>query len=156
MMDLEEQRDFSRDPTLYPWLKAMHRKLISQTGTERPEYAWGVLHGANLSKYLQIPPESPYWNLEWPEATACWRSRKSQFHASRLPKYKIDVYGFDTGVGLPKPVDYRDSPNLFSENDFPMDVENFVDNSKEHAFFWDRLKIRSTTLQTPVQPRLLL
>jgi hypothetical protein len=36
---------------------------------------------------------------------------------------EVDVYGFDTGKGYPKPVDYRDSPNLFQESDYPMDVE---------------------------------
>ena len=35
----------------------------------------------------------------------------------------IDVYGFDTGVGLPKPTDYRDLPNVFVEGFYPMDVE---------------------------------
>ena len=36
---------------------------------------------------------------------------------------EIDVYGFDTGAGLPKPTDYRDLPNLFSEGFYPMSVE---------------------------------
>jgi len=36
---------------------------------------------------------------------------------------KIDVYGFDTGEGLPKPDDYRDLTNLFSEGTFVMDVD---------------------------------
>ncbi len=35
---------------------------------------------------------------------------------------KIYVYGFDAIVSLPKPLDYMDSPNLFSENDFPIDA----------------------------------
>lgn len=34
----------------------------------------------------------------------------------------IDVYGFDTGTGLPRPHDYRDLPNLWSEGAFRMDV----------------------------------
>ena len=33
------------------------------------------------------------------------------------------MYGFDTGRGLPAPVDTRDCPNLFSSGDYPMDVE---------------------------------
>ncbi len=35
----------------------------------------------------------------------------------------IDVYGFDTGQGMPKPIDIRDLPNLYAEGDYPMDVE---------------------------------
>jgi hypothetical protein len=36
---------------------------------------------------------------------------------------RIDVVGFDTGRGLPRPHDYRDHPELFQEGDFPMDFE---------------------------------
>lgn len=35
----------------------------------------------------------------------------------------IDVYGFDTGVGLPPPRDHRDAPFIMDGGDFPMDVE---------------------------------
>ena len=34
---------------------------------------------------------------------------------------EIDVFGFDTGVGLPKPEDYRDFPNLYRACGFRMD-----------------------------------
>lgn len=33
---------------------------------------------------------------------------------------KISVIGFDSGEGLPAPVDYRDHPELFSQGDYPM------------------------------------
>ena len=32
------------------------------------------------------------------------------------------VVGFDTGTGMPPPVDYRDLPEIYQESDFPMDV----------------------------------
>lgn len=34
----------------------------------------------------------------------------------------IDVFGFDTGKGMPRAIDYRDHPDLYREGDFPMDV----------------------------------
>jgi hypothetical protein len=37
---------------------------------------------------------------------------------------EIDVYGFDTGGGLPKPLDYRDVPNLYLEAADPMNHES--------------------------------
>ena len=46
--------------------------------------------------------------------------------AKRLQEFydiRIDVYGFDTGRGLPKPTDYRDLPNLWSEGAYAMDEE---------------------------------
>jgi hypothetical protein len=36
---------------------------------------------------------------------------------------EIDVYGFDTGMGLPKPHDHRDLPNLYVEGSYAMDHE---------------------------------
>jgi hypothetical protein len=33
----------------------------------------------------------------------------------------IDVFGFDSGVGLPKPEDFRDQPNMWFEGQLPMD-----------------------------------
>ena len=36
---------------------------------------------------------------------------------------RIDVVGFDSGRGLPRPQDYRDHPELFQEGDYPMDFE---------------------------------
>ena len=37
-------------------------------------------------------------------------------------KRNLNVYGFDSGIGLPKPPVVRDLPNLFSEGFFPMDA----------------------------------
>ena len=42
--------------------------------------------------------------------------------AKKLSKiYKIDyeIIGFDTGLGMPKPIDYRDHPEKYREKDFP-------------------------------------
>lgn len=36
---------------------------------------------------------------------------------------KFRVVGFDTGKGMPPPVDYRDLPESFQEGDFPMDEQ---------------------------------
>ncbi len=35
----------------------------------------------------------------------------------------FDIYGFDTGTGLPPPLDYRDLPEGYQAGDFPMDRE---------------------------------
>ena len=43
----------------------------------------------------------------------------------------VDVYGFDTGTGLPKPEDYRDLPNLYTESSFRMDVEGLKKRLKK-------------------------
>jgi hypothetical protein len=48
-----------------------------------------------------------------------------EFHASeitRLLGVEIDIYGFDTGEGLPDPIDYRDLPYHWQKGFFKMDV----------------------------------
>lgn len=32
----------------------------------------------------------------------------------------IEIFGFDSGSGMPPPLDYRDHPNLYAQGDFPM------------------------------------
>ena len=33
---------------------------------------------------------------------------------------QINILGFDTGTGMPSPIDYRDHPDLYLKGDFPM------------------------------------
>jgi hypothetical protein len=47
----------------------------------------------------------------------------------------IDIYGFDTGTGLPPPKDYRDLPNIYSEGRFSMDVERLKLRLKKAKLF---------------------
>jgi hypothetical protein len=49
-----------------------------------------------------------------------------EYHAeqvSRLIPIEIEIYGFDTAEGLPKPADYRDLPYYWKEGFYKMDVE---------------------------------
>ncbi len=43
--------------------------------------------------------------------------------ASRVTGVEINVVGFDSGVGLPPPTDYRDHPELFQAADYPSAVD---------------------------------
>lgn len=36
------------------------------------------------------------------------------------------IFGFDTGKGMPPPIDYRDLPESFQAGDFPMDAERLA------------------------------
>ncbi len=41
-------------------------------------------------------------------------------HVTQETGVKFDIYGFDTGEGLPLPVDYRDHPESFQTGDYPL------------------------------------
>jgi hypothetical protein len=87
---------------------------------QRPHYTWGMAHGAYLAQQLGIPRISV---IELGVAGGNGLVALDQA-AARVEKalgVEIDVFGFDSGAGLPKPQDYRDLPNLWSPGDFPMD-----------------------------------
>ena len=49
-----------------------------------------------------------------------------EYHAREIAReleIEIDIYGFDTGRGLPRPLDYRDLPYHWKEGFFAMNVE---------------------------------
>jgi hypothetical protein len=86
------------------------------------QYVWPSVQAAKLAKHLGLDRVS---FIEF--GVAGGNSLVTlEAIAKRLEehfKINIDVYGFDTGAGLPRPSDYRDLPNLWSEGYFRMDVE---------------------------------
>jgi hypothetical protein len=110
--------------TLNPIYVKVRRQRDCQHG-----YTWGMVQGVHLAKVLGIDRVSA---IEFGVAGG-----RSLMVLERLADsvqsifgVTVDVYGFDTGVGLPKPVDYRDMPNLWSEGFFKMDVEKLKSRLK--------------------------
>jgi hypothetical protein len=89
---------------------------------ERPNYAWGVTHAAALAQALKIGHISVI-ELGVAGGNGLIALEEIAQRASELSGVDISIYGFDTGIGLPKPTDYRDLPNHFCEGSFPMDTE---------------------------------
>jgi hypothetical protein len=115
--------DFKNAPTATPWLNSQHKKILARSdGWRRPNYAWGALHALNLAAALKIPRVSV---IEFGVAGGNGLISLELISADLESVFgvEIDVYGFDVGSGLPEPVDYRDSPNLFQASAFPMDVQ---------------------------------
>jgi hypothetical protein len=87
----------------------------------RPPYGYCVFHGAALAKRLGYPRVSV---LEF--GVAGGRGLIDlEYHAREVSRelgIEIDVYGFDTGHGLPAPLDYRDLPYHWKEGFFDSDL----------------------------------
>jgi hypothetical protein len=119
----EADHNYDHDDYVYPRLNSIFLKLLSeQRGVLRPSYTWGVLHSVHLAKTLGINRVSV---IEFGVAGGNGLIALDRV-AEKLESMMgvvIDVYGFDTGVGLPKPEDYRDLPNLYTESSFCMDVD---------------------------------
>jgi hypothetical protein len=94
--------------------------LSAQQGCSH-NYTWGVIQAGNLAKGLGVPRISV---LEFGVAggNGLVALEKISEKVSAHYEVGIDVYGFDTGVGLPQSEDYRDLPDILCQGDFPMDV----------------------------------
>lgn len=87
----------------------------------RPNYAHLVYNAATLAARLGEPRVSI---LEFGVAGGAGLLAL-EYHAQEVEKIfpvKIEVYGFDTGAGLPDPKDYRDLPYVWKPGFFKMDV----------------------------------
>jgi len=113
--------NYDRDAYAYPYLNAILRKVVRAVPT-RPDYAWGVVQGAHLAKAIGSDSISV---IEFGVAggTGLIALERIAEQVERLMGLHIDVFGFDTGFGLPKPRDHRDLPNLYFEGAYPMDYE---------------------------------
>lgn len=88
----------------------------------RPNYTWCVLQAAHLAKALGLRRISV---IEFGVAGGNGLVALEEIAARVEPMFQIgiDVYGFDTGEGLPTVADYRDMPNIYSHGTYRMDVD---------------------------------
>ena len=98
----------------------------------RQPYAFGLLKAAEWAKEYGAKEMSA---LEFGVATGtgllnlCELAKK----VARVTGVKIKIYGFDSGSGLPKPVDYRDHPEGWQEGDFPMHEQALIAKLPDYA-----------------------
>ena len=105
----------------YEWIGQAFRQILRDPqGSRHRAYVWGVLQGASLAKILGHPRVSVF---EFGVAGGAGLVNLERI--AELVEQKtgvgIDIYGFDTGKGLPKPKDHRDVPYMWEEGDFSMD-----------------------------------
>jgi hypothetical protein len=97
--------------------------LRTDYGTwDRPHYAYGIYHSALLARALGEPRISV---IEFGVAGGNGLLSMERL-AERIGAHTgvaIDVIGFDSGGGMPAPVDYRDLPHVWGEGFYHMDVD---------------------------------
>ena len=87
---------------------------------QRMQYAYIIFQAAKLAAKLKQPRISI---LEFGVAGGAgllWMERYAE-EVERIFPVEIEIYGFDTGAGLPPPTDYRDLPYHWKEGFFAMD-----------------------------------
>lgn len=105
------------DPTqtsaLYAW-------CVENRTPTRPQYLWPLLHAAHVARALDLPRIAA---VEFGVAggnglVALERAAEA---ATELSGTEVEVFGFDTGSGMPAAADPRDAPWLIELEYFSMD-----------------------------------
>lgn len=104
-------------PFQYPFAE-----IMSRTRSSYPQYLWGTMCAAALASALGHDRTTV---IEFGVAggNGLVELERIAGYVEHSSSVGIDVFGFDTGEGLPQPQDYRDLPNLWNEGYFPMEPE---------------------------------
>ncbi len=105
----------------YEWLDQNFRAVMQDPlAARRPQYVWGLLQGAALAKVLGLPRVSA---IEFGVASGAGLLSMERIaeHCEQRIGLQVEVFGFDTGTGYPKPADYRDMPYRWFEGYYPCD-----------------------------------
>lgn len=95
---------------------------LAMQALDRPQYAFGVKYAAQLAARLGL---SRIGVIEFGVAGGGGLLALERYAAeySRIAGVEIEVYGFDTGVGLPEVSDYRDLGYAWRRGAYRMDVD---------------------------------
>lgn len=88
----------------------------------RPYHAYAILNAAKRARRMGVPEIHV---LEFGVAAGAGLMNMGLIgrKVQRRTGVKVHAVGFDTGEGMPPPVDYRDHPDQYREGDFPMDYQ---------------------------------
>jgi hypothetical protein len=109
--------DPTHDWEVFQWVMAGDERAAS-----RPMYVWGVTYAARLARAIGVGRVSVI-ELGVAGGTGLLALEAAAVDVESVTGVGIDVYGFDTGTGMPPPRDERDVPYLFTAGAFPMDRE---------------------------------
>ena len=117
-----------------PWRTALFRRLVKRfklgsyvdrlrwDAVDRPWYGHCVYHAAAQARALGIDRISVVeFGVAGGNGLVCLEDHARE--TERALGVSIDLYGFDSGAGLPSAVDYRDLPYAWPPGSFSMDQE---------------------------------
>jgi hypothetical protein len=105
--------DSTQTSVLYAW-------CVENGVDVRPQYLWPMLQATHSARALGIPAISAVeFGVAGGKGLVALESAARV--ATELSGTRVEIFGFDTGSGLPKTVDYRDAPWLIEPSYFDMD-----------------------------------
>lgn len=136
----------SRFSFLFSFKTKVKLKMIS-----RPHYAYCIFNACQLASKLGLKSISV---VEFGVATGNGLVCIEEIAADleRLFDINIEIYGFDSSQGLPKPKDYRDLPYHWKEGFFKMDYEKLKNKLRKTKLIIGDLKYTSKTFFKKYSP----
>jgi len=99
-----------------------YRFRLSIGAVDRPHYGYIIYQAASLARRLGWSRISVIeFGVAGGAGLLCME-RHAALIEKMMPGVKIEIYGFDTGAGLPPPADYRDLPYHWKGGFFAMDA----------------------------------
>ena len=101
--------------------KASFAKRLLWDAVPRPHFAYGMYHGADQARALGLDAISVLeFGVAGGNGLVAMEELAGQITAEL--GVRIEIYGFDTGAGMPAPQDYRDMAYVWQPGAFEMDV----------------------------------
>ena len=113
--------------------------LIRRGRLPRPHYALGIFLSAYLASELKINKISI---IEF----GCWKGEalldieKFVEDIEKIIKIKIEIYGFDGGIGLPESKNYKDRLYQFTPGEMKKGDDNFYHKLKRSKVFFGQFE----------------
>lgn len=98
----------------------MYAWCVANGVQTRPQYLWPLIHAAHVGRALNLPKIAA---LEFGVAggNGLLALESAAAAATELSGTEVEIFGFDTGSGMPAPADSRDAPWLIEPSYFKMD-----------------------------------
>ncbi len=98
----------------------MYAWCVENEARTRPQYLWPLLHAAHVARALALPKITAVeFGVAGGNGLVALESAAAT--AAKLSGTEVEVFGFDSGVGMPAPIDDRDAPWLIEPAYFAMD-----------------------------------
>lgn len=118
--------------SLFVYLFGSYKLKIDYDLIIRQPNAFGILKSAIFAKKLGIRTITL---IEFGVAAGAGLLNMAEIARNITKEIGINfkIYGFDTGIGMPPALDYRDHPDLYQCGDFPMNYELLVKNLPDNT-----------------------
>ncbi|PWH81813.1 hypothetical protein DIS18_14145 [Algibacter marinivivus] len=118
--------------SIFIFLFGSFRKKVAYDLVLRPQHAYSILEAADQAKERGLKTISV---LEFGVANGAGLMNiiKIAKKVTKVTGINIEIFGFDTGKGMPAPLDFRDHPEYYTTGDFPMNRDLLEQNTKNNA-----------------------